>query len=62
MQAKVDAEICTGCELCVSSCPEVFEMDGDKAVVKPGDVPEDVSEACRQAADECPVEAILLTD
>lgn len=62
MQAKVDEEVCTGCELCAQTCPEVFEMNEDKAVAKPGDVPEDLAETCRQAAEECPVEAISIID
>ncbi len=62
MQAKVDPEVCTGCELCVQSCPEVFEMQEDLAVAKPGDVPEEIIETCRQAAEECPVEAIIITE
>ena len=62
MRAKVDPDVCTGCELCVSTCPEVFEMNGDKAVAKPGDVPEEAEETCRQAVDECPVEAIVIIE
>ncbi|HLG29670.1 MAG TPA: ferredoxin [Candidatus Brocadiales bacterium] len=62
MRAKVDPDVCTGCELCVSTCPEVFEMNGDKAVAKTNPVPEEVEETCRQAADECPVEAISIID
>ncbi|HHT9125177.1 MAG TPA: ferredoxin [Candidatus Brocadiia bacterium] len=62
MRAKVDPDICTGCELCTQTCPEVFEMQGDKAVAITGDVPEEVIETCRQAAEECPVEAIILTE
>ncbi len=62
MRAKVDPDVCTGCELCVSTCPEVFEMNGDKAVAKTNPVPEEAEETCRQAADECPVEAISIID
>ena len=63
MQAKVDPDLCTGCELCVQTCPEVFEMnDDDLAVAKPGDVPGDTAESCKQAAEECPVEAIIITE
>jgi ferredoxin len=62
MKAVVDADECTGCELCTQTCPEVFEMDGDVAVVKSGDVPSEHEEACRQAAEECPVECISIED
>lgn len=62
MRAKVDADVCTGCELCTQTCPEVFSMEGDVAVAKSGDVPSENEDSCRQAAEECPVEAILITD
>ncbi len=62
MQAKVDADVCTGCELCEQTCPEIFSMNGDVAVAKNGDVPAEYEDTCRQAAEECPVEAIIITD
>jgi ferredoxin len=58
MRAKVDEDTCTGCGLCVDICPEVFEMDGDVARAKVGDVPEDLEECAEEAAESCPVEAI----
>ena len=62
MQAIVDSETCIGCELCVETCPEVFEMDGDIAVVKLDPAPEDCVETCRTAAEDCPVDAIRLKE
>ncbi len=61
MQAKVDGDACTGCEMCTQTCPEVFEMDGDKSAVIGSSVPEDAEETCKQAAEECPVEAISVS-
>ncbi|MGR3318378.1 MAG: ferredoxin [Candidatus Anammoxibacter sp.] len=61
MVAKVDGDACTGCEMCTQTCPEVFEMDGDKSVTKGDAVPEDAEESCKQAAEECPVEAITVS-
>ena len=58
MKATVIEDICTGCGLCTQTCPEVFEMSGDKAVVIIDPVPQDAEEKARQAASECPVEAI----
>ena len=58
MKAIVDKDLCTGCGLCVSTCPEVFEMEDDVAAVKVDTVPKDVEESCKQAAEDCPVEAI----
>ena len=34
MKATVDQAACIGCGLCANDCPEVFEMNADKAIVK----------------------------
>ncbi|UCG79419.1 MAG: ferredoxin [Nitrospirota bacterium] len=52
----IDFDLCEGCETCVSLCPDVFEMQDDKAVVV---APEKCSECdCQEAIDTCPVECI----
>lgn len=60
MRAKVDAEICIGCGLCPEVCPEVFKMDDDKAVAHANPVPAGSEDACRDAAEQCPVTAITV--
>ena len=60
MKAIVDEETCTGCGQCEEPCPEVFEIDGDLAKVIADPVP--AEDACRDAADECPVEAITIEE
>ncbi len=62
MKAKVDPGKCIGCELCVNTCPDVFEMDGGVAVVKTTPVPAAEEASCREAKDACPVEAISLAE
>ena len=62
MKAVVDADECTGCELCTQTCPEVFEMEDDIAIVKGDEVPADAEETCRQAVEECPVECITIEE
>ena len=61
MKASV-TEDCIACGLCVDTCPEVFEMGDQYAEVIVDEVPEDAEETCRQAADECPAEAIVLDE
>jgi ferredoxin len=62
MKATVDKSLCMGCGICVDICPEVFEMDGDKAVAKVDPVPVGVEDKCRDAAQNCPAEAIKINE
>jgi len=59
VKATID-DGCIACGLCVDVCPEVFELpdDAEIAKVKADPVPEDAEEKCREAAENCPVEAI----
>lgn len=60
MKASVDPDLCSGCELCTQTCPEVFEMEGDVAVVKVDPIPPELEDSAQEAADDCPVEAIKI--
>lgn len=60
MKVKVDPDLCTGCELCVDTCPDVFEMQGDLAVAKMETVPDGLEDDVQEAADSCPAEAIIV--
>ncbi len=62
MRAIVDEETCIGCGLCAETCPEVFEMVDDKARAKADEISEEFAETCREAAEDCPVEAIQIED
>jgi ferredoxin len=55
-------EDCIACGLCVDTCPEVFEMGDQYAQLTVDAVPEEHQEAVRQAAEECPVEAIIIEE
>jgi ferredoxin len=49
---------CTACELCVSTCPDVFEMGEEKAQVIDGADLSANEDCIREAAEDCPVEVI----
>ena len=49
--------------MCLTLCPEVFEMTDDGwAVADPGDVPTELEDAAREAIANCPERAIRETD
>ena len=62
MKVRVDADICIGCETCVDICPEIFEMRDDIAIIKEENIPEDLQDSCREAADICAVDAIIIDE
>ena len=62
MRAVVDPETCIGCQLCPQVCPEVFRMDDDKAVAYTDPVPPEFEDAAQEAADQCPVAAIVVEE
>jgi ferredoxin len=55
-------DTCTACGLCADTCPEVFELGDDIAEVLLDTVPIEHEEATQQAAEECPVEAIIIQE
>jgi ferredoxin len=59
MRVRVE-DTCTACEQCVETCPEVFQMGDQIAEVIVDEVPPEYEDAVQRAADECPVEAIIV--
>ena len=59
MKVRIE-DTCTACELCVDTCPDVFEMGPDMAQVTCDVVPEQFEQDVQQAADDCPIEAIII--
>ena len=62
MKAEVDKDKCIGCGLCEATCPEVFRLNNDISEVIVDTVPPEAGETCRQAVDNCPVQAISLNE
>jgi len=54
---KIDKNKCIGCGTCASICPKVFEMSGDKAVVKKGQEKSKLP-CVKEAIESCPENAI----
>ena len=63
MQTQVDKDLCTGCGICIDVCPAVFEMDDEnQAIVIADPVPAEHEADCRDAAEQCPSEAIQIEE
>ena len=62
MKPNVDSQLCSGTGLCENICPEVFELKDGVSTVKVDQVPEDAQETCREAADQCPTDAITIEE
>ena len=58
MEVSIDKELCTGCGLCADNVPEVFKMEGDVATVIQEEVDGALADKAKDAAADCPVEAI----
>jgi ferredoxin len=62
MKVTVDEDRCAGHGMCLTLCPEVFEMSDDGwAVAHSGDVPPEFQRATREAIENCPEHAIFET-
>ncbi|KGN02164.1 ferredoxin [Clostridium novyi A str. 4570] len=63
MKADVDKDLCIGCGLCPSICPEVFDMGDDgKAHVTVDEVEDSAKDSASEARQSCPVEAITVEE
>jgi len=63
MKVTVDEDRCRGHGMCLTLCPEVFQMHDDGyAVADPSEVPAGLEEAAKDAITNCPEQAILETD
>ncbi|MHC4571120.1 MAG: ferredoxin [Planctomycetota bacterium] len=63
MKVRLNPDLCSGSGLCVDTCPEVFELnDEGVSKVKMEQIPTEYQQSCKEAADNCPTEAISLEE
>jgi ferredoxin len=63
MNVSVDKVKCISCGLCIQTCPKVFEWGDDNlAQAKINPAPEEEEENVREAAANCPTEAIKIEE
>ncbi len=58
MKVSLDKKKCIGCGACAAICPDVFEMDREKAKVKSAKTD---NTCAKEAVDSCPVAAIKVS-
>ena len=61
MEAYVNDD-CILCGLCADTCQEVFELGDETAEVIVDEVPPEHQECCREAAENCPTDAIEIKE
>jgi ferredoxin len=63
MRVFVDPDICLGCGICEGIAPDVFSLGTETyAVVQLDPVPENLWADVRDAAEQCPEEAIRIEE
>ncbi len=63
MKVIVNQDACIGCGACCAICDEVFEIDEEGlSVAKVEEVPSNLEESVKDAADSCPTSAIEVSE
>lgn len=62
MDVIVDKDVCIGCGICADKCPAIFALVNSLAVVKTAPKTAEDEKCCREAADDCPVDAIAIRE
>ena len=59
MRVRVE-DSCTLCGMCVDICPEVFSLGEMQAEVTDNNISPESEDLVQEAAEECPVEVIVI--
>lgn len=59
-KVSIDDSLCTGCGLCASNCPEVFEISDDNIAHVITAASATCSCDMKEIAEQCPVSAIIV--
>ncbi|HUW19162.1 MAG TPA: ferredoxin [Sedimentisphaerales bacterium] len=63
MKVHVDPGLCSGSGACVDTCPQLFELNQEGvSTAKTENVPEDLQQKCKEAAENCPTQAISIEE
>lgn len=62
MKVTVNRDLCICTTLCEQICPEVFQIEGNVSRVQVEEVPPELEETCRRAAESCPTGAIRIAE
>jgi ferredoxin len=64
MKVRIDYDLCMGDRNCNKVCPEVFEYDEDQMIsrILLDEVPENLEDLVRKAAEECAPKAIIVEE
>lgn len=61
MKVKVDPDLCISCAVCANMAPDLFVMNDDGVAEETvSEVPADQEDLAREAAEECPSDAIII--
>ncbi len=61
LSVSVDHNLCVGNQMCINIATKALTLNDDRQAI-PADVEADTEEVIREAAEQCPMAAITVTD
>lgn len=62
MKVEVDKDLCIGSGSCEQVCPDVFKVVEGRSKVLVAEVPVNLEADVREAAESCPMAAIIISE